>query len=220
MINDMVHTVAIIEDDVVVSDHLAAIVRSDSSLQLIGTACSVAEGAILLRQRPDIAVLDIGLTDGSGLELLRLREVEDFGTCKFLILTVFGDETSVMNALGAGADGYLIKDMLPDQFLQGLHGVLEGGTPLSASIATYLLRNFRQQRTEEHGGTANVALNAREIELLRLFATGMTNKEAARTLGLSPYTVSDYVKGIFRKLQVNSRAEAVFKAMSEQLFNS
>lgn len=213
-------TVAIIEDDSVVCGHLVAVIARDPSLSLIGTAGSVAEGVELLRRKPDIAILDIGLSDGSGIELLRLRETEDFGNCRFLILTVFGDETSVMGALAAGADGYLVKDMDSDQFIHGLHDVLDGGTPLSASIATYLLRNFRRSGAGEEAPDTAARLSAREIELLRLFATGLTNKEAARELALSPHTVSDYVKGIFRKLQVNSRAEAVFKAVSGRLLDS
>lgn len=212
-----VHTVAIIEDDSVVCSHLSAVVDRDPTLRLIGTGNSVAEGRALLRENPDIVVLDIGLPDGSGIELLRLRGAEGSGTSRFLILTVFGDETSVMDALAAGADGYLVKDMDGEQFVHALRDVLDGGTPLSASIATYLLRSFRRSGLGEADAPAR--LSTREIELLRLFSTGLTNKEAARKLGLSPYTVSDYVKGIFRKLQVTSRAEAVFKAINGRLLD-
>lgn len=210
-----IRSVAIIEDDPVVAGHLARAIERDGALRLVGTADSVAQGRELLRQRPDVTVLDLSLADGSGIDLLRLREAEGYGDGRFLVLTVFGDEASVMSALAAGADGYLVKDMETEQFLQGLHETLDGGAPLSASVATYLLKNFRRGG-DEPGPASEVTarLSARELTLLRLFATGRTNKEAARELNLSPHTVSDYVKGIYRKLQVRSRAEAVCKALN------
>jgi DNA-binding NarL/FixJ family response regulator len=213
-----IRTVAIVEDDPIVAGHLVRAIEGDAALQLLGTAASVAQARALLRQRPDVAVLDLGLADGSGIDLLRVREAEGYGDCRFLVLTVFGDETSVMAALAAGADGYLVKDMEPEHFLLSLHETLEGGAPLSASVATYLLKNFRRG---SHGPDpmpdVTAKLSAREIELLRLFSIGRTNKEAARELRLSPHTVSDYVKGIYRKLRVRSRAAAVSKAINGHL---
>lgn len=213
-----IRTVAIVEDDPVVAAHLARAIEQDATLRLIGTAASVGQGRALLRQRPDVTVLDLGLADGSGIDLLRQRDADGSGDGRFLVLTVFGDEASVMAALGAGADGYLVKDMEPEQFLLSLHETLDGGAPLSASVATYLLKNFRRGSDDRDPALdMTVKLTAREIDLLRLFATGRTNKEAARELHLSPHTVSDYVKGIYRKLRVRSRAEAVSKAINGQL---
>lgn len=214
MMGSSLPTVAVIEDDPVVANYLADLIGGDDGLRLIGTASSLAEARALLDDRPDLVLLDIDLPDGSGIELLEARAQSNWSSSKFLLLTLFGDEKNVTSAIRAGAEGYLLKDVPAEQLRRSLSDVLSGGVPLSASVAAHLLRSLR---TAAHGAAADNPLTPREVQLLRLFAAGRTNKEAAREIGLSPHTVNDYVKAIYRKLQAGSRAEAVSKAIAHRL---
>jgi DNA-binding NarL/FixJ family response regulator len=132
-----------------------------------------------------------------------------------LVITAFGDRDTVVAALNAGADGYLLKDSGPDTILDGIRATLDGGAPISASAAVYLLERLRGSGS----GAPEVAvpeaerLTPREIELLELFSRGHSYKLASRALGISPLTVGNHVKSIYRKLQVHSRGEAVYEAV-------
>ena len=127
---------------------------------------------------------------------------------------MFGDEASVISALEAGADGYLLKDAtdVAESILQ----VVQGGAPMSPAIAAHLLRRFRTPRSAAAPAEASVSralLAPRELALLECLARGLSYREAAQELTISHHTVADYVKAIYRKLSVNSRGEAVFEAV-------
>lgn len=209
------HRIAIVEDDPVVREHFIEIVSDEDGLDLAGVAPSLGKARELLgqKQKPDLVLLDIGLPDGSGLDFI--PELRDLCDAKILIVTSFGDRETVVSAIRAGADGYLLKDSSVEQILDGVEATLNGGAPVSAAAAVYLLDRLRREPvvamdevTEEDAG-----LTPREVELLELFAKGQSYKEAARTLGISPLTVGNHVKSIYRKLAVHSRGEAVYEAM-------
>jgi DNA-binding NarL/FixJ family response regulator len=121
----------------------------------------------------------------------------------------------VVAALNAGADGYLLKDSGPDTILDGIRATLDGGAPISASAAVYLLERLRGSGPGAPEVVVPEAerLTPREIELLELFSRGHSYKLASRALGISPLTVGNHVKSIYRKLQVHSRGEAVYEAV-------
>jgi DNA-binding NarL/FixJ family response regulator len=129
-----------------------------------------------------------------------------------LVITAFGDRETVLAALGAGADGYLLKDSPTEAVLDGVRTTLDGGAPISAAAAVFLLERFRMPAPPVVTSSAE-RLTPRETELLTLFSRGNSYKAAARELGISPLTVGDHVKAIYRKLEVNSRGEAVFAAV-------
>lgn len=209
------HRIAIVEDDPVVREHFIEIVSDEDGLDLAGVAPSLAKAREILgqSQKPDLVLLDIGLPDGNGLDFI--PEVHKLCEAKILIVTSFGDRETVVSAIRAGADGYLLKDSSVDQILDGIEATLNGGAPVSAAAAVYLLDRLRREPVVEveQVEREDAGLTRREVELLELFAKGESYKEAARTLGISPLTVGNHVKSIYRKLAVHSRGEAVYEAM-------
>lgn len=203
--------IAIVDDDPTVREHFIEIVSSAPGLDLVGVAPNLAKAAALIDQKPDLFLVDIGLPDGSGLDFIpRIKAGCD---AKALVVTSFGDRETVVTAIRAGADGYLLKDSSASVILDGIEVTLAGGAPISASAAVYLLDRLRTGSDIEIAAPENSGLTPREIELLELFAKGESYKDAARTLGISPLTIGNHVKSIYRKLAVHSRGEAVYEAI-------
>lgn len=171
----------------------------------VDVAGSLAEAKPLLRPPPPLALIDLGLPDGSGLRLI--EALQPLGCC-CIVATVFDDDAHLFPALHAGAAGYVLKDQSQQQLATMLRGITDGQPALSPSIARRLLRHFQPVAA----ATPGAALTARETEVLRLVAKGLTVADVARLLALSPHTVSGYLKDIYRKLSVNSRAEAALEA--------
>lgn len=208
-----VRTVAILEDDLNVRDHFADIVASNAGLSVSGLAGSLAEARMLLASPPDIFLTDIGLPDGSGLTFIPEIKTAS-AACRILVITAFGDRDTVVSALNAGADGYLLKDSSTATIVEGIHATLDGGAPISASAAVYLLERLRGAPEDPVCDAGPLErLTVREVELLELFARGQSYKAAGRALGISPLTIGNHVKSIYRKLQVHSRGEAVYEAV-------
>ena len=200
--------IAIVEDDAVVRDHLIEVLAA--SFEIVGIASSLREARLLLAARPALFLLDIGLPDGSGLDLA--AEIKAACDARVLVLTSFGDRQTVVAAIQAGADGYLLKDCDAAALREGVAVTLNGGAPISAAAAVFLLERLRPS-PQEHAGGPEKELTTREMDLLRQFARGASYKEAARALDISPLTVGSYVKSIYRKLEVHSRGEAVYQAI-------
>ncbi|MEM7777769.1 MAG: response regulator transcription factor, partial [Pseudomonadota bacterium] len=190
-------------------------ISDQDGLDLAGIAPTLGKARDLLgqSQKPDLVLLDIGLPDGSGLEFI--PEIRERCEAKILIVTSFGDRETVVGAIRAGADGYLLKDSNVTQILDGIEATLAGGAPVSAAAAVYLLDRLRRDPAIEIEQVAqeDAGLTPREVELLQLFAKGESYKEAARALGISPLTVGNHVKSIYRRLAVHSRGEAVYEAI-------
>lgn len=155
---------------------------------------------------PDLALIDLGLPDGSGIELIaELNRTAPQTLC--VVASIYDDNAHLFPALRAGAQGYLLKDQPLAQIVELLKGIAEGRPPLSPAIARKLLSHFQPAPQLQHE-----QLTKRETEVLRHIAKGMTLPETARLLGISSNTVSGYVKSIYRKLNVSSRAEATLSA--------
>lgn len=203
--------IVIVDDDAIVRDYLIEIVTSAGELDLAGVAPDLARARELLVLEPDLFLVDLGLPDGSGLDFV--PEVKAHGEARVLVLTSFSDRETVVSAIRSGADGYLLKDSTSATILDGIRVTLEGGAPVSAAAAVYMLEQLRSAAIDAPTGGENSGLTMREIELLEVFAKGGSYKEAARILGISPHTVGNHVKSIYRKLAVHSRGEAVYEAI-------
>ena len=171
-------------------------------------AASLGEAMAKLETSPQIALIDLGLPDGNGTQLIEALRKRDADTL-CIVATVFDDDAHLFPALRAGAEGYVLKDRDRESLADMLRGIAGGQPPLSSSIARRLLRHFQPPPQPADAG---VALTPRETEVLRLTAKGLTLNEVAEALGLSRHTVSGYLKDIYRKLSVGTRAEAALEA--------
>lgn len=166
---------------------------------------------------PDIALIDLGLPDGSGTDLIVALRASDPAVVT-VVTTIFDDDSHLFAALKAGADGYVLKDQSRGQLLDMLLGIHAGQPPLSPSIARKLLQVFQEQgEPKQSTPDPEAQLTAREQEVLTLIAKGYTVARVADMLGITRNTAAGYVKSIYRKLNVSSRAEATLAATRQGL---
>lgn len=206
--------IGLLEDSRPVRDHFVHILGEAPDMELCAVATCLAEVPAVLEQQPHLLLTDLGLPDGSGLDVIGTIKAAGIHS---LILTAFGDKDTVLKAFHAGADGYLLKDSPTEAILEGIRVTVAGGAPISAAAAAFLLQQLRDPTpspvTAPAPASAQERLTPRETQLLTLFSKGHSYKSAARELGISPLTVGDHVKSIYRKLAVNSRGEAVYAAV-------
>ncbi|MBL8471658.1 MAG: response regulator transcription factor [Rhodocyclaceae bacterium] len=176
----------------------------------LATAAGVQEARALLAAQPgpDIALIDLGLPDGSGVDIIEhIQRTSPQTLC--IVASIYDDDGHVFPALRAGARGYLLKDQPVEAIVLALRGIAAGEPPLSPAIARRMLAFFRSAST---AAPPAIGLTARETEVLRFIAKGMTQAETARLMGISQHTVGGYVKDLYRKLNVSTRAEAALLA--------
>jgi DNA-binding NarL/FixJ family response regulator len=159
-----------------------------------------------------LAIVDIGLPDGSGIDIVRRLQREHPAVLP-VVATIYDDDAHLFEAIAAGARGYVLKDEEADLLVNYLRRIERGEPPLSPSIAHRMLSHFRAPTVVED----EAGLSPRETEVLTLLARGLTVSEAAARLGLQPQTVASYVKVIYQKLCVTSRAEATREAVRRGL---
>ena len=205
--------VALVEDQPEIRDSWARLIASFPDF-VCACMCSSGEEAMRLIPplQPDVVLMDIFLPRMSGIECTaRLKGL--LPRTRILILTAADDEEMVFPALEAGADGYLLKQARPADLRDALNEVLNGGVPMTSGIARRVVEYFR-----ERGKVRDelVNLSAREKEVLLLLSKGYSNKEIAANLSLSVETIHGYLKHVYEKLHVRSRAEAVAKYMSSK----
>lgn len=217
--------VAVVEDDPRYRDGLEVFLGHASDFEL---AEAFGSGESLLQrareaegreQAPwDLVLMDIELPRKSGIETTRelKRLLPDV---QVVVLTVFESPAVIVEAIAAGADGYLLKKSNARELLAQLRSVTSGGAPLTAGVARTVLEMVRAQARPGHGidSPSRLDLSDREQDVLRCFVRGMSYAEAAEHLGIALDTVRNYVRGLYRKLQVHSVAEAVSRAVSEGL---
>ncbi|MBK8738147.1 MAG: response regulator transcription factor [Betaproteobacteria bacterium] len=210
--------VLLVEDEPGFAERFADIVRSDPEFELIGIApnCAAAR-AVLAVEKPDILLADLGLPDGSGIDIIR-ETAARYPDCDIMVVSVFGDEDHVLASIEAGAAGYVLKDSIPEEFLGLLRQLRAGGSPITPVIARKLLTRFKADSARGAEAKAPAAdappgvLSPRETEVLTYIAKGFSFNEIAELLGMSAHTVTTHVKRIYQKLAVHSRGEAVYEA--------
>ena len=202
--------VVIVEDDAKFRSAFARLIEATPEMELLGTAATLAQGMDLVRRRmPDVLLVDLDLPDGSGLDLIR-HVASRSDTCDIMVITVFGDERHVIESIEAGASGYLLKDSLPEDFIEQIRVLHAGGSPISPVIARQLLARFVAPIVAKSIDVPE--LSEREHSVLSLVTKGFSYQEIASLMRVSPHTVLTYVKRIYRKLQVSSKTEAVYEA--------
>jgi DNA-binding NarL/FixJ family response regulator len=167
----------------------------------------------------DLALIDLGLPDGSGVDVVtKLRDVQP--DAQSVVVTIHDDDEHLFPALQAGAFGYILKEQARELITEQLQRISQGEPPLSPSIARRVMAYFSAKAKPQPATNAmpNVSLTDRESEVLLRVAKGYTLPEIGVQLGLSRHTIADYVKQIYRKLNVSSRAEAALEAQRLGLF--
>jgi DNA-binding NarL/FixJ family response regulator len=168
-------------------------------------------------QKFDLALIDLGLPDGSGVDVVSaLRESQPEALS--VIVTIHDDDDHLFPALQAGAYGYILKEQSRELITEQLQRISQGEPPLSPSIARKVIAYFAAQAKPQANALPHVSLTERESEVLLRVAKGFTLPEIGVQLGLSRHTIADYVKQIYRKLNVSSRAEAALEAQRLGLF--
>ena len=205
--------ILIVEDDEHTRERLArAVAAHPEEIELAEAVGTCADALrVLRRDPPEVVLVDLDLPDGNGIDLIRATRALSADT-QSMVVTVFGDEKSVLGAIEAGARGYLLKDASEDGVGIAILQLLAGGSPITPAIAQHLILRF-QERAPAVGPEGAPALSKRELEVLELVVKGFTFPEIASLLAISPHTVGTFIRRIYRKLEVRSRAEAVFEAL-------
>ena len=221
-IEEATHRVVLVEDDDRTRQRLAKSIARNPRFEIVAAAENFCDGAKhLSTYRPDVLVTDLGLPDGSGIDLIRMARADLTG-CQIMVITVFGDEKNVISALEAGADGYLLKDATGAEIASALEELISGGSPMSAPIARHLLQRFRDEVSRESESLEkepDVTLSGREFEILNLVAKGFSFPEIADLLDVSRHTIRTHARRMYQKLEVSSKSAAVYEAVHLGLIN-
>lgn len=214
---DDVITVLLVEDDAPTRERLRDALARDPGFD-VRAAATLAEARAALGQAvPRVLLTDLQLPDGHGVDLIRETRAAH-PTTEIMVISILGDEVSVIAAISVGATGYLLKDAFPDDIAATVRDLVEGHSPISASIARFIVRRAQRQPDVAAPAQLNTArLTPREIDILWGIAKGFSYADIAAHLGLSRQTVPGHIKSIYRKLEVNTRGEAVFEAVQQGL---
>jgi DNA-binding NarL/FixJ family response regulator len=197
----------LVEDDPHYGAWVAQLLAEDGRGGPVRLARSLqAARAVMAEASPTLAVIDLNLPDGSGVQAIRELSASAPGAT-ILVLTAIDDPPVALAAIRAGAHGYVVKNTSGPAFLQTIGDLLLGGSPVTPSVARLLLRELQQPGPDEATPPRMAQLSERETEVLHRLTRGYRNKEIAREFSLSPHTVNAHVRSIYQKLSVNSRSE-------------
>jgi DNA-binding NarL/FixJ family response regulator len=214
-------SVLIVEDDARFREAFARAIGLAQDMTLIGSAPDYTSGLAMLANAPTVLLVDLQLPDGNGIDLIR-EATRRMPECDVMVVTIFGDERHVLDSIEAGATGYLLKDMPPAELVEQIRVLHAGGSPISPIIARQLLTRFSTNTASTvaaNKDSDNSLLSEQEIKVLTLSAKGFSYDEIASLMSVSRHTVQTYVKRSYRKLQVNSKVDALSEARRLKLLN-
>jgi len=207
--------ILLVEDDEPVRERLAKIIGRWSGGQLLGACGRLAEAMAIIKDHPvDLLITDLNLPDGHGVQAIRMLR-KTYPQAEAMVISVLADDRNVLDAIEAGATGYLLKDSDPIDILDAITELLAGRSPISSAIASTIVRRLsgRAAKTDVAPDPKEVqSLTPREMDILWGIAKGFTYGELAERLEISKNTVPVHIKNIYRKLQTNNRSEAVYEA--------
>ena len=205
--NDMTpSTILLIDDHPMLRNGVKQLIALDTSLKVIGEASNGEQGVELAKQLdPDLILLDLNMPGMNGLDTLdSMRQTSLSG--RIVVFSVSNHEDDVVTALKRGADGYLLKDMEPEDLLAALHNAAAGKMVLSEALTPVLAASLRESRPS--GDRDIQSLTPRERDIIKLIAEGLPNKMIARRLNITESTVKVHVKHLLKKMKLKSRVEA------------
>lgn len=205
--------VLVVDDQTLVRQGIRSLLALSPSIELAGEASDGREALALIDEtRPDVVLLDLKMPRVDGLAVLReLKQRKD--PPPVLVLTTFDDTDLVLDAIRAGARGYLLKDVTLEQLLAAIQTLAAGGTMIQPAITERVLRGISSLPHQPTSSVAPGPLTARETEILRLLASGLSNHEIAHALALADGTVKNHVSNLLSKLGARDRTHAVLKGL-------
>lgn len=217
--------VILVEDDVAFQQALRHTFSTAPDMLLVAVLSTRAQGLKILDDAPaDVLLVDLGLPDGSGIDVIRTAHAK-WPDCNIMVSTAFGDEMHVMQSLEAGAAGYLLKDSSTASIASEIRSLHQGGSPISPLIARQILTRFRQQDTSQplaitSPNAPRARLSTREQQVLEYITKGFNSDEIAGLMGVSRHTVLTFVRRIYKKLEVSSKTEAIYEARHQGLLGA
>ena len=213
--------VLIVDDHALFRRGLEMVLAEESDIELVGEASDGAEAVDKAGEAlPDVVLMDIRMPRSSGIEACRAMK-EETPSAKIVMLTISDEEEDLFEAIRAGASGYLLKDIPYDEVADVVRAVHGGQSLINPSMAAKLLTEFaalaKRDSEERTQRVPAPRLTDREMEVLRLVARGMNNRDIAKELFISENTVKNHVRNILEKRQIHSRMEAVMVAVREKL---
>jgi two-component system NarL family response regulator len=211
--------VAVVDDQELFRRGLTMLLGVEDDIEVVGEAGDgVAATELAATAVPDVILMDVRMPKRSGIEAcVAIKDVAP--TARIIMLTVSDEEADLYDAVKNGASGYLLKDSSIDEVAQAIRVVADGQSLISPSMAIKLLDEFKQMSRSDRQQVPSPRLTDRELEVLKLVAQGLNNREIAKRLFISENTVKNHVRNILEKLQLHSRMEAVMYAVREKLLD-
>jgi two-component system NarL family response regulator len=211
--------VIVVDDQELFRRGLVMLLGVEPDIEVVGEAGDgVTASELAVSTMPDIVLLDVRMPKRSGLQAC-MRIKEEVPSARIIMLTVSDEEGDLYEAVKNGASGYLLKDSSIEEVAQAIRVVAEGQSLISPSMAVKLIDEFKEMSRTDRDQVPTPRLTDRELEVLRLVAKGLNNREAAKELYISENTVKNHVRNILEKLQLHSRMEAVMYAVREKLLD-
>jgi len=211
--------VLVVDDQELFRRGITMLLALEDGIEVVGEAGDGVEGTLLAESTaPDVVLLDVRMPRRTGIEACQAIK-EAVPSAKILMLTMSDEEADLYEAVKSGAAGYLLKDSSIEEVAQAVRVVADGQSLISPSMAVKLIDEFKQMSKPERDHVPGLRLTERELEVLRLVARGMNNREISKQLFISENTVKNHVRNILEKLQLHSRMEAVMYAVKEKLLD-
>lgn len=209
--------VVLVDDQQLFRKGVRALLEEEGGFEIVGEAVNGSQGQeIVLATHPDVVLMDVQMPVCTGVEATRNIKAQR-PDIRVIMLTVSDVDDDLFNAIKAGADGYLLKDLKPEELFEMIRGVMAGETPISAPVAGKLLGEFRKRPWPDAAETAGSGLTQREKEVLQFVASGLSNAEIAARLYIVEGTVKNHLHNILEKLHLQNRVQAAAFAVREGL---
>ncbi|MBF4693127.1 response regulator [Fusibacter ferrireducens] len=208
--------VAIVDDQKLIRNGLVMMVNLQSDMQVVWTADHGKEALLkVASSQPDIILMDIRMPEMNGVEATALIK-KDYPETKVLVLTTFNEDDYIFETLKAGASGYLLKDVPPEELLDGIRKAIKGGTVIEPNVASKMVKNL-SRIDENTQNEIRMKLTPREFEIAKMISEGLSNKEISELLFLSEGTVKNHLTNVLEKLKLRDRTQLAILMLKNQM---